>query len=601
MNMFAADALGAEVLLRCWVREARIPVPTGGPMRLQFPATGVTVEVDVDAWSAVGWHRFGPAYPVALPTFSRKTGSPKNKALPRPDGEEIADDSAWTADSWLPPAAPPPLDAPTIAAMIAREAGGGAHAVADLVGRVVDSTRRLAEHLACGTVQGETRFLWAEKALVAGHPFHPAPKSREGLTDLEADTYSPELTGAFPLHWWRVDPAIASHDSAEADSAPLLVRKLLGGDLPEGATPNSILLPVHPWQARDLHTRPEIRALLENGMLQDLGPHGKPWYATSSVRTVYRPDAPYMLKLPLALRITNSKRENLRKELLRGVEVRRMLDHGLAKAIHAAHPGFAIVGDPAWLAAETGGTGLDVMLRENPFGPMDRVYCVAAFADLGYGPSRNGHLRENLLADVIVGSADRTNTRPADAVIAWFTRYLEAVVLPILWLDAEHGITLEAHQQNTLVVLDPSGVPEGGRYRDNQGYYFRESAVGHLAGFAPNPGEASDSVVPDAIVDERLTYYVGVNNLIGMVGALGATALVDERLLLRRAREVLARFASGRQALGRPHRPTEALLESATLPCKANLLTRVAGLDELVGPLETQSVYVPIPNPLAVP
>ena len=141
------------------------------------------------------------------------------------------------------------------------------------------------------------------------------------------------------------------------------------------------------------------------------------------------------------------------------------------------------MGDPAWVAAETGAPGLDVLLRENPFGPMDRVYCVAAFTDLGYGPSRNGHLRENLLADIVVGSAERTGARPAVAVLDWFTRYLEAVVVPLLWLDAAHGITLEAHQQNTLVVLDPHGLPEGGRYRDNQGYYFRESAVPHLADF----------------------------------------------------------------------------------------------------------------------
>jgi siderophore synthetase component len=601
MNTFAADELSAEVLLRCWVREARIPVPTGGPMRLTFPATGVTVEVDVDAWSAVGWHRFGPAYPLALPHANRKSATPKNKVFGRPIGDEPEPDSAWAAESWLPPAAPPPLDAATLAALIAREAGGGVPAVAELVGRVVDSSRRIAAHLSHGTSQGETRFLWAEKALVAGHPFHPAPKAREGWSNEEAVRYSPELDGTFQLHWWSVDPSIASHDSADADAAPTLVHKLLGGDLPRGAMPHSILIPAHPWQSHDLRQRPEVRALMDQGLLADLGPHGCPWHATSSIRTVYRADAPYMLKLPLALSITNSKRENLRKELLRGVEVRRLLDAGLAKAMAAAHPGFGIVGDPAYIMAETGGLGLDVLLRENPFGPMDRVYCVAAFADLGYGPSRNGHLRENLLADIIVGSAERTGVRPAEAVLDWFTRYLETVVVPILWLDSAHGITLEAHQQNTLVLLDPHGLPEGGRYRDNQGYYFRESAVPHLADFVRRPGEDSDSVAADALVDERLTYYVGVNNLIGMIGALGATALIDERQLLRRAREVLGRFAASRQAAGRAHRVTEALLESPTLPCKANLLTRVAGLDELVGPLETQSVYVQIPNPLAVP
>ena len=40
------------------------------------------------------------------------------------------------------------------------------------------------------------------------------------------------------------------------------------------------------------------------------------------------------------------------------------------------------------------------------------------------------------------------------------------------------------------------------------------------------------------------------------------------------------------------------LREAPTLRCKANLLTRVRGMDELVGPLEAQSVYVGIANPL---
>jgi siderophore synthetase component len=40
------------------------------------------------------------------------------------------------------------------------------------------------------------------------------------------------------------------------------------------------------------------------------------------------------------------------------------------------------------------------------------------------------------------------------------------------------------------------------------------------------------------------------------------------------------------------------LLESPVLRCKANLLTRMHGLDELVGPVDTQSVYVTVANPL---
>ncbi|GAA3331873.1 hypothetical protein GCM10020331_090140 [Ectobacillus funiculus] len=42
----------------------------------------------------------------------------------------------------------------------------------------------------------------------------------------------------------------------------------------------------------------------------------------------------------------------------------------------------------------------------------------------------------------------------------------------------------------------------------------------------------------------------------------------------------------------------ESLLNEQELPCKANLLTRVHNMDELVGSLASQSVYVHVPNPI---
>ncbi|MNY62731.1 hypothetical protein D3C86_1996010 [compost metagenome] len=42
----------------------------------------------------------------------------------------------------------------------------------------------------------------------------------------------------------------------------------------------------------------------------------------------------------------------------------------------------------------------------------------------------------------------------------------------------------------------------------------------------------------------------------------------------------------------------ESLLTEAKIPCKANLLTRLYDMDELVGSLENQSVYVLVDNPL---
>ncbi|GAA2930059.1 hypothetical protein GCM10011428_54220 [Streptomyces violaceus] len=318
-----------------------------------------------------------------------------------------------------------------------------------------------------------------------------------------------------------------------------------------------------------------------------------------------------MLKLSLGLRITNSRRENLRKELHRGVEVHRLLRSGLAQQWHAAHPGFDIVRDPAWLAVDDPDgaplPGLDVVIRHNPFAPSDDVSCVAGLvsprpsspARQGAVPDRpetHGPVLRSRLAEVVTRLARQTG-RPLGAVAAeWFLRYLQHVVRPVLWLDAEAGIALEAHQQNTLLLLDAEGWPMGGRYRDNQGYYFRESRRAELDARLPGIGERSNTFVCDEVADERFAYYLAVNNVLGLIGAFGSQGLADERLLLAALRRFLGNVASGPARL-RTSLPAR-LLDSPVLRCKANLLTRLHGLDELVGPVDTQSVYVTIANPL---
>ncbi|MEV5439018.1 IucA/IucC family protein [Streptomyces sp. NPDC052682] len=618
----AAQAATVENLLRCWVRETGLCAPDDGVLRIPLPTSGTALLAPVSYWSPTGWHRFGPPRLADAPDHA------------------------------------PPADAVTIAALLAREALGrqsgtgagettmgsqngtrharvterGERAVsaggdqactpatdlsgsADLVVRVADSTRRVALFLRDRRdhpADGPDLFLAAEQALLLGHPLHPTPKSREGVRASEARRYSPETRGSFPLHWMAVAPGVLATDSAWTErgrpvAAAHLTARLAGGPLPlpEGHA----ALPLHPWQLREIHNRPDTAALLNAGLLRDLGPHGAPWHPTSSVRTVYRTGAPAMLKLSLGLRITNSRRENLRKELHRGVEVHRLLRTGLSQRWRAAHPGFDIVRDPAWIAVDAPGgrpvPGVDVVIRHNPFAPTDDVSCLAGFVAPrprtrpGTGTARArtcGPAMRSRLAEVITRLAARTG-RPRGAVaVEWFLRYLEQVVRPVLWLDAEAGVALEAHQQNTLLLLDADGWPAGGRYRDNQGYYFRASRRAELDARLPGIGEHSDTFVSDDVTDERFVYYLAVNNVFGLIGAFGSQRLADERLLLAAFRRFLGDVASGPARL-RTSLPAH-LLDSPVLRCKANLLTRLHGLDELVGPVEAQSVYVTLANPL---
>ncbi|MFD8808184.1 IucA/IucC family protein [Streptomyces sp. NPDC059597] len=583
-----AQAAAVENLLRCWVRETGVAVPDESTLHLPLPASGTALTVPVRHWSPAGWHRFG---------------------LPRLDSA---------------PEQAPPVDAVTLAALLSRETAGQSSDTsgperpagdgADLVARVADSLRNTAAFLGerrAHPADGPDLFLAAEQSLLLGHPLHPAPKSREGLTESEARRYAPETHGSFPLHWMAVSPSLLAADSAWTErgrsvTASELTRRLAGIDL---ALPEDhAALPLHPWQARELRHRPPVAALLDAGLLRDLGPLGPDWHPTSSVRTVHRSGAPAMLKLSLGLRITNSRRENLRKELHRGVEVHRLLRTGLTEEWRAAHPSFDIVRDPAWLAVDGPDgqplPGLDVMIRHNPFLPADDAGCVAGLVSprplaapgTDAAPAQDPWPLRSRLARLVARLATRTG-RPVGAVAAeWFLRYLEQVVRPVLWLDSEAGIALEAHQQNTLLLLDRDGWPVGGRYRDNQGYYFRESRRAELDARLPGIGKQSDTFVSDEVTDERFAYYLAINNVFGLIGAFGSQALADERLLLAAFRRFLDAAASGPAAL-RSSLPGH-LLDSPVLRCKANLLTRLHGLDELVGPVDTQSVYVTIANPL---
>ncbi|MEV8315699.1 IucA/IucC family protein [Streptomyces sp. NPDC059900] len=623
----AAQMAAIENLLRCWVRENNFPAPEHGALRIPLDASGTALLVPVHYWSATGWHRFGLPYledgPQSAPPADAVTvaallgresgtrteaadpdGHPQERAEPV-EGQEPGGQSEQGAQDE------PGLTGFGVGTYAGTGCGTDGERVegGDLVGRVADSVRRTATFISDrrnNAVDEPDLFLAAEQSLVLGHPLHPTPKSREGLSDTESRLYSPELRGAFALHWLAVDASVLAADSAWTERgrtlpAEQLTARLAGPDLP--LPDGRAALPLHPWQIRELRHRPATAALLEAGLLQDLGPHGAPWYPTSSVRTLYRSGAAAMLKLSLGLRITNSRRENLRKELHRGVEVHRLLRSGLAEQWQAVHPGFDVIRDPAWLAV-TGPdgepvTGLDVMIRHNPFGPGDDVTCIAGLVSPRPSPHSTGHDRAPMpsrLGEIVTGLAGRTGRSPGAVATEWFLRYLENVVRPVLWLDSEAGVALEAHQQNTLLLLDPDGWPVGGRYRDNQGYYYRESRRAELERRLPGIGEHSDSFVSDEVADERFAYYLGINNVLGLIGALGAQRLADERLLLAAFRRFLGDVASGPASL-RTRLPA-LLLESPVLRCKANLLTRLRGLDELVGPVDTQSVYVSIDNPL---
>lgn len=451
---------------------------------------------------------------------------------------------------------------------------------------------------------GPQSFLDAERSLVLGHPFHPTPKSRGEMRPGERDAYAPETGAQFGLRWLAVDAELVQQDSAVLGpdgaerSAADVATDLLPfqtADALRDAHGGRLLVPVHPWELEHLRTREDVAGLLRSGAIRDLGAHGAPGQATTSVRTVASDHWRWQLKFSLHLRVTNSMRITLPRELDRAVEAARLARTTVGARMAEVAPRWRVVHDPAYLAVRHGDgliDGLSVLLREHRW-PAAAGIDAAAVTALCQEHPYDGRSR---LARIVDDLGVRTGESPDHVARRWFAMYLDAFVASVLRIYLDVGLTFEPHAQNVVLELE-DGWPVRAVHRDSQGYFHREAAHDDLTQVVPGLGEVTESIFPEALADQRLVYYPFVNNALGVIGALGMAGLVDERLLLADLRAAIERE---REAGGRyPATLLDRLLDDDTWPCKGNLRTRIDDLDELVGDIAEQSVYGTIANPLA--
>jgi spermidine-citrate ligase len=354
-----------------------------------------------------------------------------------------------------------------------------------------------------------------------------------------------------------------------------------------------VLLPVHPLQADWLSHQDHVRRLVASGALREIGPLGPRYTATSSVRTVYSPGSPWMLKLSIPVKITNSLRFNQQHEMLAGVAMAAVTEE---LEIATRYPGFRVIADPACITVLSPGrreSGFEVILRTNPFmaGRDTGVHCLAAIVQEPM-PHRASRLRA-----LIEGLALAEGRSVQDVCLEWFARYFECAVAPLIRLYDEHGIALEAHQQNSLLDLS-AGYPQRYFYRDNQGYYISRAERTTLMERVPELRRLPELFYEDALIRERLSYYLVANQLFSVVHRFGSDGLLAEERLLS---FIAGRLMESSRVLGARGREfVRGLLEERRLAYKANLLTRLHDLDELTAPLQ-RPLYTTIDNPLCLP
>ncbi|SFB31495.1 Siderophore synthetase component [Rhizobium sp. NFR07] len=469
----------------------------------------------------------------------------------------------------------------------------------ELLLRVMDSHQQISMHVehAIADHNRDDDFIAAEQSLVFGHWLHPTPKSRQGMTFWQQETYAPEFHGQFQLHYFAARNELIEHSSAAADPATTIIDALARQgsgsiSLKDGET----LLPMHPLQAQALALDPDIEALMREGSLRSLGAAGAMFTATSSVRTVWSGQTDWMLKFSLPVRITNSVRINRRNELDAGVAMAKLVERrGLAREM----PNFRIIKDPAFITLALPGalpdrseSGFETILRENPFradGGRGVVTLAALTADpLPGEASRLARLVGRIHATEGGGIAKIAAT--------WFRRYLACAVEPLIQLYDRYGLALEAHQQNSLIDISQL-YPRLGYYRDNQGFYLSERHRPDIARTVPETETIGSLYFPEAEINDRFAYYLIVNQVFSVISRMAHDGLADEIDLIRILRQTLEKLALRLRGSGRDF--VRHILDRSQIGTKANLATRLVDADEL-NSTSGHSLYRTMPNPLTL-
>lgn len=448
-------------------------------------------------------------------------------------------------------------------------------------------------------VQVEQGFIASEQALILGHSMHPAPKSRTGFVHEDWQKYSPEACGQTQLHYWLLAPEYIAEGTALEQAFSIQLKQEIKWHLSESeletlaAYAHYKLLPLHPWQARYLQSKVWFKSLKAKLKIIDLGEKAWIFSPTTSVRTLASFNAPWMLKPSLSVMITNSIRVNLAKECHRGEMTHRLWHSELGQSILKQCPTLKAVNDPAWIALQLDGEIIDetiCIVRDQPFTPEQQVTCIASLCQDHPVEERN---RFNALFDQIAFQ-QKLNDK-AQIAHDWFKTFLNISLSPLMYVYHRYGMAFESHQQNVLVELK-DGWPQWLWLRDNQGFYYIEELADEILQQFPELNDKAHAVGSKAFVDERFSYYFFGNTLFGIINAIGATGFVSEQDLL----SVLQQHLFDLLKQYPDSSLIQSLLYQPTLPYKGNLLTRLYELDELIAPVENQSVYIQLANPLYI-
>ena len=442
----------------------------------------------------------------------------------------------------------------------------GPATLARVADELADSAFNLALALALAELRLRTRLagrpwpapLDPENLVITGHPWHPMTRTRLGLRLHDNLRHAPEALAL---------GTVCAVDIAAADAVVTGNFAELSARVFPVAPPGWVRVPVHALQRRRL---PRLLAAA-------WGPHVRPaacvpraGRALLSLRTVALGDL--HLKLSTDMHTTSARRQVSPMSVRNGPQVGDLLAKILAGDPHARRglrvqqePGGAGL-DPAVFGPHAGLLG--VLLRDSA-APLARSLAAAESPALSDSPSvwvcaalgerwpgdphglssrpdlsvaRDPGLLHRRTGDLLL----RTITAAYPDPDAALRRYVDLLVPPALRLCTAHGVALELHLQNTLVVHQ-RGRLCGFIVRDLGGIRLhrdRLRAAGHAITLAPGSFLATDDL---AELQTKLThtlFHAHLTAVFAAAAALGADPAAAWQYTRAVVRDVLTAWSA---------------------------------------------------------
>lgn len=295
-----------------------------------------------------------------------------------------------------------------------------------------------------------------EALLDEGHPYHPCYKARTGFSEADHASYGPEAGRSFQLIWLAVSRSLMEQrlpcgedEFWQHELGIDVYDELSGRRDAAGFGEDFALLPVHPWQWRTL-SQDRLKSWIVEGLIHCLGTAGPFYTASQSVRTLLDAEEPRRahLKLPLAMVNTSAERILEPHSFCTAPIISAWIDSVVrSDSLFATRYPLTILREYAGMIA-----GRSTELS----GHLGAIWRESPEASLGAGEAA---IPFNALMMIEADGAPFINPFVRRyGLDAWMDRLLDISVLPVWHLLVAHGIAVEAHGQN-MVLVHKDGWP----------------------------------------------------------------------------------------------------------------------------------------------